>query len=86
MLPSYLGHLKPDRLVELNTGHLYLDNSPVATKKLPWGMLSGKDVGGGRAKDRLCPLTLLFQVCAYLHSPPRMKSFLSFGRLPSNFK
>lgn len=31
----------------LNTGHLYLDNSPVATKKLPQGLLSGKDLGGG---------------------------------------
>lgn len=31
----------------MNTSHLYLDNSPVATKKLPWGMLSGKDMGEG---------------------------------------
>lgn len=41
-----LVHLKADLHVELNTGHLYLDNSPVATKKLLWGMPSGKEGGG----------------------------------------
>lgn len=55
MLPPYLIHLKPDMLGELNTGHLYQDNSPVATKKLPWGMLSGKEEGEGGKGQAVSP-------------------------------
>lgn len=46
MFQFYLKHLKPDLHMELNEHWSFVfDNSPVATKKLPWGMLSGKNMG-----------------------------------------
>lgn len=43
-------------------------------------------IWGRGAKDRLPPFILLFKAWTHLHSPLRMKSFLPFGRLPSNLK
>lgn len=48
MFQPYLEHPKPDLHVELNEHWSFVfDNSPVATKKLPQGTLSGKDMGEG---------------------------------------